>query len=688
MRLNHQQSEIVDFPLNESTLVIAGAGSGKTTVLARKALRISSMLNSGDHLQMLTFSNQAAKEMKARVKRINSLVPENIKFDTFHSYGLRLMKSDPRGFGLMEDFSIFNDADVKRTLRALARDNGLPKKIDPADKKRLNPTNWLNTWSLCRQKGYDVCNIERKDYLCKILQDTHRLSDSEVKMAWSTLSGYEEAKQNTNSVDFDDLIFMPVYRMSKDRDFLLEIRKGLASALVDEAQDTNRLQYEMVKCLALNHCAVTTVGDDDQSIYGWRGAEIRNLKRFQHDFAAHDLRLEQNYRSTQSIVNIANRLIKHNDDRLVKTPFSEGAVGTDPNLFCSADSWQMASQIAGRVRTLVESGVKPKEISILYRTNRMAQLLEPAFRRERISYHVVGGMSLFDRAEVAAITNAVRLARNPRDTNALKSLIPYIASFGEASAYAVCDWVEENLGNSLFTLPDEIGSVPKGRMSRLKAFMDDLVAEALMSHSTADFIKWAVDGPMALLEREKDPELREKRQQYLELLGRNIDSELSDRKEAGETITWRDIAVEIALRGAGQTEGGDGQVTLSTLHRSKGLEWPYVLIAGVSEGMMPLDARSDLSDEDAGYSHMEEERRLGYVGITRGQNEVEFYHADRYCFPGSDDEKTYEPSRFLTEMGYTFEVQLKLDEAGVDHHASGINYSQMTNTFKSIMGMS
>ncbi|MGO4801086.1 ATP-dependent helicase [Pseudomonas sp. W22_MBD1_FP4] len=654
MQLNDQQNEIVNYPLADSILVMAGAGSGKTTVIARRAIRLASLLPPEHHLQMLTFSNKAAAEMKSRVKRLSGIVPANIKFDTFHSYGLKLIKSSPESFDLTADFTLLNDTDVKRLMRSFARDAGLPKKLESADKKRLNPMNWLGTWSLKRQAGFDVRNHEKNRYeLCSALKASHKLTDEETLMAWSTLVSYEESKQKTNSLDFDDLLFLPLLKVVRDPLFAEQVRNGLGAIITDESQDTNRIQYELVAKIAKGHCAVTSVGDDDQSIYGWRGADVSNLRRFQRQFNAHDLRLEQNYRSTKAIVSIANELIKHNDGRLDKTPFSEGAEGTDPVLSEFADSWEMSRDIAEGVRVKLLHGVPATEIAVLYRTNRMAVLLEPAFRKAGIPYHVVGGMSLFDRAEVVAITNAVRLARNPQDTNALKSLVPYIDRFGEASAYTVCDWMESTPGADLYNLPAELPGLPAGRIAALKSFMGDIQSEALMCSSAKEFILWAIDGPMALLEREKDDLLRERREQTLELLSKNIDEELAERVASGEQLTWRDIAVEIALRDSGQTQGGSGQITLSTIHRSKGLEWDHVLLVGMSEGLMPLDARSDVSDEDAGYCHIEEERRLGYVGLTRAKAICEFYHSDRYAFPGAPDDKIYQPSRFLYEMGYS-----------------------------------
>lgn len=688
MQLNPQQSEIVEFPFNQSCLVIAGAGSGKTTVIAQKAIKLSALLASDLKLQMLTFSNKAAKEMKARVHKVNGVMPHNIAFDTFHSFGMKLLKDDPQGYGLGPDFSLLNENDVKRSLRALAHAHGLSKRLDPADKKRLNPVNWIATWSLKRQAGYDVRNHEKnRTVLCQALQQAHKLNDAETALAWKTLSDYERLKQKTNSVDFDDLIFLPLLRVHRDQSYLADVRKNIGTIFCDEYQDTNRIQYGLISKIAKGYCAVTVVGDDDQSIYGWRGAEVKNLKRFQHDFDATILRLEQNYRSTQSIVNSAHDLISHNDERLDKSPFSDGDVGTDPTLSLYPDHWQMVREIAESISHKIQSGTPARDIAILYRTNRMAVLLEPALRKERVPYHVVGGMSLFDRSEIMAITNAVRLAGNPHDTHALKSLSQYIDGFGDASCYAVSDWLENTPGASLYDLPEEIPNLPKKGRQALHVFLESLQAEALMCHSVDEFIDWAISGPMALLDREKDEQIRERKEQSLQALAINIAGELKDRIESGETITWRDIAIEIALRDAGQSEAEPDQITLSTIHRSKGLEWPHVCIVGLSEGLMPLDSRSDVSDEDAGYSHIEEERRLGYVGITRAKISCDMYHSDRYGFPGSDDTKTYEPSRFLAEMGFSCAPTEQPGSSFKNDEAADI-YGDFRTSLQNAMGMS
>ncbi|MCF6783423.1 ATP-dependent helicase [Stutzerimonas stutzeri] len=652
MELNPQQRLIVSHPLASSALVMAGAGSGKTTVIAQRALQLIPQLEVGQHLQMLTFSNKAAKEMKERVARIGGRDSMDlIRFDTFHSFGLKLIKANPEGYGLIPDFSLLNENDCKRSLRMLARDNGLPKQLEGIDRKRLNPVSWFSTWSLARQAGFDVNNPKNKAELCNRLARSHDLDAVETELAWKTLSLYEEQKRSANAVDFDDLLYLPLLRVAKDEAYRQVVREGLGYVVIDEAQDTNRIQYELVRYIAQGYCGVTCVGDDDQSIYGWRGAEVTNLKRFVSHFHAAELRLEQNYRSTQAIVECAGELIRNNQERLEKSPFSKGEVGEKPSLVMSEDHRAMADEIARSIAQGLADGIPASEFAVLYRTNRMAMLIEQGLRRYKVPYHVVGGMSLFDRSEVVAVTSALRLASNPTDVYALKSIQPFIDGFGQASCYALCDWLSDEFGASLNDLPDQIPNLPQRGLAAFQAFYEDLRSEAVFSEDAASFINWVIEGPMAVLEREKDDQIRERKAQHLAALGNDIQSELAERSALEAGLTWRSLMLEVALRDARQSEATDQQVTLSTVHRSKGLEWDWVYLAGFSEGLMPLDSKTELEDSDAACGHIEEERRLAYVGLTRARQGCFLHHADSYGFPGSREDRVYEPSRFIEEMG-------------------------------------
>ncbi|MBP3061864.1 MULTISPECIES: ATP-dependent helicase [Ectopseudomonas] len=649
MELNPQQQAAIDHPHERSCLVMAGAGSGKTTVIALRAAKLAPKLQ-GQSVLMLTFSNKAAQEMKARIKRLGS-ESMNIQVDTYHSYGLRLLKDDYAGYGLSEGFTLLNEADVKRSIRQKARDAGLPKDISSEDRKRLSPSAWLNTWSLAKQAGFNVNNPENRSELCSRIAKAHNLSSDEIAIAWGTLRGYEDEKAAASALDFDDLLYLPLLRVARDESYRTTIRSGIGHIVVDEAQDTNRIQYELIKRLALGHCGVTYVGDDDQSIYAWRGADVSNLHRFVHNFSADQIRLEQNYRSTQAIVNGAADLISHNTNRLDKRPFSKSMVGKTPTMEWAQDGRAMADAIAHQIRAGIDAGKAPESFAVLYRTNRMAMLVEQGLRRYGVPYQVVGGMSLFERTEVVAVTAAIRLASNPRDTFALKAITPFVDAFGNSSSYEVCQWIEDSPSSSLAALPESIEGIQARALLSLKDFYEDLKVEAAFASSAHEFVQWAINGPMAILEREKDDQLREKRAGHLKALGDDIDAELAERIKSEPKLTWRDVLGEVALRDRRQEQVEGGLVTLSTIHRAKGLEWDVVHIAGFSNGLLPLDSREELMDEDAGYHHLEEERRLAYVGLTRARHEVILHHADSYQFPGMAKPLECEPSLFAQEVG-------------------------------------
>lgn len=656
MRLNAQQKAAVDHPADRSLLVMAGAGSGKTTVIAERVMRLlKTHAGSDKNILMMTFSNKAAKEMKARVQSLGGKGGA-VMFHTFHSFGLSLMRDRPDEYGLGKDFSILNESDMTRSVRYIAAKNGLPpaKELDKDDKKRLNPVAWLNTWSLARQSGFNVENKDNRSDLMGRLATAHNLSDSEAKMAYSTLRIYESVKRNTNSVDFDDLLYLPLFKLAKNEAYRKSVQATIGSVVCDETQDSNRIQVELVRYLAQGHCAVTCVGDDDQSIYGWRGADVTNLRRFVSYFKADELRLEQNYRSTQKIVECASNLIENNKSRLHKMPFSDGDVGSTPTLDQYSDSYAMADDLAARLASAIRSGERPDSLAVLYRTNRMALLLEQSLRRAGVPYEITGGMSLYDRSEIVAVTSALRIAINPRDTYALKSLTPFIDGFGSASCYAVSEWIESNESETMYTLPDELVGVPSKAMAAIKDLMSDLSIEALMCDSPDEFVSWASSGILKVVDREKDDDLKERKINHLEMMAKDIAGEVADRETSDDPANWRTVMLEMALRGQRELESELGCVALSTIHRSKGLEWDKVFIAGASDGLFPMDNRSG-DDEDAGFVHHEEERRVAYVGLTRARKECTFLHADSYKFAGTTgDEKVYEPSSFLAEMGVSF----------------------------------
>lgn len=302
----------------------------------------------------------------------------------------------------------------------------------------------------------------------------------------------------------------------------------------------------------------------------------------------------------------------------------------------------------------------------------MAIVMESTLRRMGVPYHVVGGMSLFDRAEVVAVTSALRLGVNPRDIYALKNVAQYIDGIGPGSVYVIQEWLEGDESRSLMELATgkaSIEGLSERRTESFRAFYRQLFSRVASTDGVADFIKWVVDGPMRLLERETNDELRQRRKQFLEVMVDDVASEVKSRQAQDPQANWQEVLLDAALRDAQQSEVPGGQVTLSTMHRAKGLEWDHVFIAGVSDGLMPLAPRSDVDENDAGFNHLEEERRLAFVGVTRARKTCTAMHADRYFFPGQMEDKEYEVSPFASELG----AQLSDFRRSTSNHDSGFD---------------
>lgn len=653
MKHNEQQMAIIRHPYDQSLAGYAGPGSGKTAVIVQRTVDIARQLPATSYVQMLTFSNKAGKEMLDRLRRLGDLeAVAKVRCDTYHTWGLKRLKDDPEGYGLQPGFTLLSEGDTARSIRALARKNGLAKDLDEDSRRRLNPKLWLQTWSLARQAGFDVSNQANRQVLCERLAVAHGLEGDELELAWATLNSFEITKRQANSVDFDDLLFLPLVRLARDPSYQELVSRDVGHVVVDEFQDTNRIQYEIIRRWVLGRCSVTMVGDDDQSIYGWRGAEVSNMRRFQAHFQAAELRLEQNYRSTKAIVNAATGLIRNNSDRQEKTPFSKGEVGEGLSLHCYADSMQMSSAICTEIQRLIESGSKAHEVAVLYRTNRMAMLIESDLRRRGVPYHVVGGTSLFDRSEVVAVSAAIRLASNPRDVYALQNLIPYMDGVGPDSGYRIQEWLEADEQRSTHCMPADIDGLAPKRREAVSQFVAELVFEAGASATPSEFVQWVIDGPMRLLERESDDETRRRKDSFLRVLGTDIEAELAERKQSDPRARWQDVLLDAALRESRQSEAAESQVTLITVHRSKGLEFDHVIIAGMSEGLMPLEPRNMVEDDQGQHQlHHAEERRLAFVAVTRARKTCTSFHADEYRFPGSKQENLFSPSSFARELG-------------------------------------
>jgi len=648
-------------------IVLAGAGSGKTATLCARTGRLLDSGVTPSSILFLTFSRKAATEIKNRQSNLFGQSGADVKVDTFHGFGYRFMQLYKDLFGLSEDsrWAIMNESDQKRMLSELGKE-----KCDEAGVEYKSFRKFLmekfSYWSGMKQEG--KCPQNKSDAL-KYLAEFHQKKTGEAQMkvtqwdhiAAQTLVDYEKEKRKGGYLDFDDLLLLPARALNKFPKIAEALAAEYEYIMVDESQDTNLIQYLTVKMLGMCHGNVVMVGDDDQSIYGWRGAKVANLRRFMKDFDAPVQRLEENFRSHSGIVETARKLINHNEARLPKQPFSNRQDGIPPSLDVAETDRDMARQIVSRVQDLQKNNVPLADMAVLYRTNRMTQVLEPAFKQAGIPYSVVGGMSFYERAEIQAVVACVRICAKNDDFHALRLLQPYIDGVGKKGMSEVIENLKDD-DKSLLDL-----TMAKGDSARrygksalaLKAFVAGVMVHAYLDNDEANrgpqesveyLVQWMKDGPMKILDREKDDILRMKRDKNLEQLCFEIGN-------AG-TPDWIEYLMEAPITDYVAEKADSDYLTLSTVHRSKGLEWPHVMIAGFSEGIMPMDrqatnpsAKPDPTgeDEDDG-GKPEEERRTAYVAITRAAETCSLFHANEYRFPGSEAVRL-DLSTYASEMG-------------------------------------
>ncbi|TBW57428.1 ATP-dependent helicase [Marinobacter halodurans] len=674
MSFTEDQTSIINHA-EGPVLVLAGAGSGKTAVLVERAAQL---IESGkavpSDLLLITFSRKAAREMRTRLKdRLQEWEADGVRVETFHGFGYQFMRENKVMFGLKDNerWAILSESDQKRMMTELCHSAADDYQLD---RKRLRKelTKMFKLWSRLKQDG--VCPTRRDKAIDHItMLENEGVSrggtpaeqvSAMTEINAQVLLDYEKQKVEERYLDFDDLLLHPARMLKRNAELAWEIGANSPFIMVDESQDTNLVQYVMVREIAKTHTNIMLVGDDDQSIYAFRGARVANVKRFARDFGATVMRLERNFRSHPGIVDAANSLIQHNQARLSKRPYSEKPQGEPPVVNMSETDRDMAMDITSYIEQKLEEGTPLTDIAILYRTNRMAQILEPSLKRAGIPYTVVGGMSFFERNEIQAVISCVRLAEKPDDWQALKSLEPYINGVGKKGMSDFVHAMKQQKADLMsLTFESESHAKRFGKAGpKIRDFMAGLLENTLADsaqkephHLTRRLIEWVKDGPMQLLEREKDDVMRRRRHQNLE--------QLVDEVRLSGTKDFIDYLLETPISDYQADEHKD-VLTLSTIHRSKGLEYPHVIIAGFSDGLIPFDPSAlrgegmSLQNEDGDGSEdggrPEEERRLGYVALTRGQESVYLACAKEYCFPGNDP-VTLAPSRFVREMGISVE---------------------------------
>ncbi len=594
-------------------LVIAGAGSGKTKVLTT---RIAHLIESGVNpyqILAITFTNKAAKEMR---DRLNVLVPNNDAFvGTFHSFGLRVIRENCLKLGLDRNFTIIDGDDVTSIIKKILKEKGI-------DSKECAPSYIKNRISFMKNEMMSDAEIEK-----------YMTSDAE-QIAKEVYDEYKIRLKRNNSVDFDDLLTLPVELFLKNPDILEHYQDKFRYILIDEYQDTNEVQYKMTKLLAAKYQNLFVVGDPDQSIYMFRGANYRNILNFEKDYHhATIIPLEENYRSTKMILDAANSVIKNNKERKEKNLKSNNGIGVKLKYLRSYDEKHEITLVIEEIKKLLEEGYQKKDIAVFYRTNAQSRVVEEQFLKSNIPYKVVGSYYFYSRKEIKDLICYLRLILNPHDEISLRRVINVPKRKIGASTIASLEEKAKQKNCSMFD------AIEKGKEWEFKNLILELQKDS-DSLSLTELIDDILEKSGMLQELENDPSLES------ELRIDNLmefKSITATFEENTGSVNLGDFLEEISLI-ADITEHKDFEdvVTLMTLHSAKGLEFDVVFIIGMEEGLFPH--ANALMDADG----LEEERRLMYVGITRAKKVLYLTNAKRRMLYGKDTSNP--PSRFIEEI--------------------------------------
>ncbi|EPB6721891.1 DNA helicase Rep [Vibrio fluvialis] len=637
MKLNPRQDEAVKY-VSGPCLVLAGAGSGKTRVITNKiAYLVQQCGYKARNIAAVTFTNKAAREMKERVgQTLGKAESRGLMVSTFHTLGLNIIRREYKQLGLKAGFSLFDDQDQLALLKELTE-----KQLD-GDKDLLRQlTSTISNW--------------KNDMLSPDQAKAQALGEQQQLFAFC-YEMYQKQMQAYNALDFDDLILMPVLLLRANEEVRQRWRNRIRYLLVDEYQDTNSSQYELVKLLVGERGRLTVVGDDDQSIYSWRGAKPQNLVLLGQDFPNLRLiKLEQNYRSTSRILRAANILIANNPHVYDKSLFSEIPDGEKLKVILANNEDHEAEKVTAEIIAhKFLNRTEYRDYAILYRGNHQSRLIEKSLMQNRVPYKLSGGTSFFARAEIKDIMAYLRVLVNPDDDNAFLRIVNTPRrEIGPATLEKLGSYANMR-GKSLFECSFELGLEQhlSGRgLENLRRFTQWLVAIADNAErgNTVDAVRSLVrdinyeDWLYETSSSAKAAEMRMKNVSDLyswivsDLEGDNYDQEEKTLKEVVQRLTLRDMMER------GEEDDDSDAVQLMTLHASKGLEFPYVYLIGAEEGILPHQTSID---ED----NVEEERRLMYVGITRAQRELTFIMCKERRQFGELLKPTQ--SRFLDELPY------------------------------------
>lgn len=666
-QLNARQRQAMLY-IDGPCLVLAGAGSGKTSVITRKiAYLIKECEIPARHIAALTFTNKAAREMKERVAQlVKGDVAKGLTVSTFHNLGLNIIRREHKQLGFKPGFSIFDAEDARSLLKELLFREG-DQDSDLLNQVQMQISQWKNDLVLPHQA------------------ESFAQSDGEQKIA-IIYKAYAQALKAYNAVDFDDLILIPVQLFQTHPDILSHWQKKIRYLLVDEYQDTNSSQYLLVKLLVGARGALTVVGDDDQSIYAWRGARPENMSLLKQDYPQLEvIKLEQNYRSTSRILRVANHLIAQNPHEFSKALWSEMGLGDPIRIIRCPNEDAEAERIAGEILTQkLRFNYQFRDFAVLYRGNHQSRLLEMKLQQHQINYKISGGSSFFSKTEIKDVMAYLRLLINPDDDNAFLRIINTPRrQIGTSTLETLGQYAGER-HISLFAAIHELGfqsRIAEKNLERLQQFShwinrvtrncfeSDAIAAIREMLNDMDYEGW-------LHQNASSSKAAEKRMENVIYLIESLAKTLQRQEEQDEDATIEAAISKLILRDLleQQAEEDDSNaVQLMTLHASKGLEFPHVFMIGMEEDLLPH--RNSIDE-----NNIEEERRLTYVGITRAQRTLTMTYAAKRKQFGETTDTT--PSRFLDEL-----PQEDVEREGMGDKNEEKNLAKGSETISSLLNL-
>ncbi|EGR0581350.1 DNA helicase II [Vibrio cholerae] len=637
--LNDKQREAVAAPL-ENLLILAGAGSGKTRVLVHRIAWLMSVEEASPFSVMaVTFTNKAAAEMRGRIEELMHGTASGMWCGTFHGICHRILRAHYLDAKLLEDFQIIDSDDQQRLLKRLIKAHNLDDKQWPARQVAW----WINNQ---KDEGLRPAHINAFD----------PVTQTYLKL----YTAYQEACDRAGLVDFAEILLRALELLRGNQHIREHYQARFKHILVDEFQDTNAIQYAWLRMMAGAQSNVMIVGDDDQSIYGWRGARVENIEKFTREFpSVNTIRLEQNYRSTKTILEASNTLIANNSERMGKQLWTEGLVGEPISVYSAYNELDEARFVVSKIKGWQEQGGTLTDCAILYRNNAQSRVLEEALLQASLAYRIYGGMRFFERQEIKDALSYLRLINNRNDDTAFERVIntpprglgdKTLETIRFAARDRGCTLWDASVG----LLNDQVLT---GRAaSALSRFVElinaleeegiDMPLHVLTDHAVK------TSGLLDMYQQEKGEKSKARIENLEELV--TATRQFEKPEEAQEMTMLTAFLTHAALEaGEGQADEHDDAVQLMTLHSAKGLEFPLVFMVGVEEGMFP----SQMSAEEAG--RLEEERRLCYVGMTRAMQKLYITYAEMRRLYGQD--KYHKPSRFIRELpeGCLDEVRMK-----------------------------